>query len=86
MKGEEIPLFSRIILIADTFDAMTSTRVYRKGLDYSVAYAELEQFSGTQFDANCVQAFIQGMRKESAKNESEFIIPFLNQKFIKDAA
>jgi len=86
MKGEEIPLFSRIILIADTFDAMTSTRVYRKGLDYSVAYAELEQFSGTQFDRNCVQAFIKGMQKEAAKNENEFHIPFLNQKFAKDAA
>lgn len=86
MKGEEIPLFARVILIADTFDAMTSTRVYRKGLEYSVAYAELEQFSGTQFDARCVQAFITGMQKEAEKNESEFHIPFLNQKFAKDAA
>ncbi|EQC44413.1 HD-GYP domain-containing protein, partial [Bacteriovorax sp. DB6_IX] len=50
LKGEDIPLFSRIILIADTFDAMTSSRPYRKGLDYEIAYAELEEFSGSQFD------------------------------------
>jgi HD-GYP domain-containing protein (c-di-GMP phosphodiesterase class II) len=86
MKGEEIPLFSRIILIADTFDAMTSTRVYRKGLDYEVAFEELHQFSGTQFDPACVKAFVAGMHKEMAKNEEEFTIPFLNQKFSKKAA
>lgn len=86
MKGEEIPLFSRIILIADTFDAMTSTRVYRKGLDYSVAFEELHQFSGTQFDPSCVKAFVAGMEKEMSKNEDEFQIPFLGQKFSKSAA
>ena len=77
MKGEEIPLFARIILIADTFDAMTSTRPYRKGLDYSVAYEELNQFSGSQFDPKCVKAFISGMAKEATKGEEEFFIPLL---------
>ena len=86
LKGEDIPLFSRIILIADTFDAMTSTRVYRKGLDYSVAYEELRQFSGSQFDPKCVEAFIQGMAKEELKGEEEFLIPFLGQHFSKSAA
>ena len=46
LKGEDIPLFSRIILIADTFDAMTSSRTYRKALDYQIAYDELVEFSG----------------------------------------
>ncbi|MBY0515665.1 MAG: HD-GYP domain-containing protein [Bacteriovoracaceae bacterium] len=86
MKGEEIPLFARIILIADTFDAMTSTRPYRKGLDYSVAFDELNQFSGSQFDPKCVTAFIEGMRKESLKGEDEFLIPLLDRKFSKNAA
>jgi len=86
MKGEDIPLLSRIILIADTFDAMTSTRPYRKGLDYSVAFEELEQFAGTQFDPKCVAAFVEGMRKEALKNEDDFLIPILAQKFTKNAA
>ena len=86
MKGDDIPLFARIILIADTFDAMTSTRPYRKGLDYSVAYDELSQFSGSQFDPKCVAAFVEGMRKEALKGESEFHIPLLDRKFAKNAA
>lgn len=86
MKGEDIPLFSRIILIADTFDAMTSTRVYRKGLDHSIAFEELRQFTGSQFDPKCVEAFVNGMAKEALKNEEEFLIPFLGQHFSKNAA
>jgi putative nucleotidyltransferase with HDIG domain len=86
LKGEEIPLASRIILIADTFDAMTSSRPYRKGLPYSVAYEELTQFSGTQFDPACVKAFVSGMEKEERKQEEVFTIPLLNQSFNKQAA
>lgn len=86
LKGESIPLFSRIILIADTFDAMTSTRPYRKGLPYSVAFEELMQFSGSQFDTDLVKAFIRGMRKEEKKGEIDFEIPIMGQRFEKDAA
>jgi putative nucleotidyltransferase with HDIG domain len=85
LKGEDIPLFARIILITDTFDAMTSTRVYRKGMDYEVAFEELEEFSGSQFDGKLVQLFIQGMRKEMSKNEEDFYIPLLKQTFKKVA-
>lgn len=86
LKGEEIPLFSRVILIADTFDAMTSTRVYRKGLPYEVAFDELTQFTGSQFDPKCVEAFIHGMKKEALKGEEDFQIPFLGRRFSKKAA
>lgn len=86
LKGDDIPLFARIILIADTFDAMTSTRSYRKGLPYEVAYEELVQFSGSQFDPNLVKLFIQGMGKEALKGEDEFFIPLLERKFNKNAA
>jgi putative nucleotidyltransferase with HDIG domain len=86
LKGEEIPFFARIILIADTFDAMTSTRVYRKGLPYDVAFNELIEFSGSQFDPGLVKHFISGMRKEKAKGEDQFYIPLMQQKFNKDAA
>jgi HD-GYP domain-containing protein (c-di-GMP phosphodiesterase class II) len=86
LKGEEIPTAARIILIADTFDAMTSTRPYRKGLPYEVAFDELNQFSGSQFDPNLVRLFIQGMKKEALKGEEEFFIPLMDKKFNKNAA
>lgn len=86
LKGEEIPLFSRIILIADTFDAMTSTRPYRKGLPYAVAFEELLQFSGSQFDSNLVKAFIRGMRKEEKRGDKTFHISIMGQDYEKDAA
>lgn len=86
LKGEDIPVAGRIILIADTFDAMTSTRSYRKGLPYEVAFEELLQFSGTQFDPKLVKMFIQGMEKEALKGEEEFFIPLLDKRFSKKAA
>jgi len=86
LKGEAIPLFSRIILIADTFDAMTSTRPYRKGLPFETAFAELREFAGTQFDANIVEHFISAMTKEQKKNEETFTLQVVNGDFKKDAA
>ncbi len=59
LKGAEIPLFSRIILVADAFDAMTSTRPYRKALPLQVAYSELRRHSGVQFDPEIVAIFFQ---------------------------
>jgi HD-GYP domain-containing protein (c-di-GMP phosphodiesterase class II) len=86
LKGDEIPFAARIILIADTFDAMTSTRPYRKGLPYEVAFDELIQFSGSQFDPHLVKLFIQGMKKEALKGEDQFFIPLMDRKFDKNAA
>lgn len=86
LKGDEIPVCARIILIADTFDAMTSTRPYRKGLPYEVAFDELLQFSGSQFDPQLVKLFIEGMRKEALKGEEEFFIPLMDRRFNKNAA
>ncbi len=59
LRGEDIPLFARIILVADSFDAMTSDRSYRKALSFDTAFAELNKFSGTQFDPAVVNAFIR---------------------------
>ena len=86
LKGEEIPLFSRILLIGDTYDAMTSTRVYRKGLAQSVAFAELEEFSGSQFDPGLVSLFIEGMKKEESKKEKTFHLKIIGKDFEKQAA
>jgi diguanylate cyclase (GGDEF)-like protein/PAS domain S-box-containing protein len=57
-KGEEISLQSRIIAVADAFDAMTSDRAYRKGLTVEDATNELNKCSGTQFDPDIVKVFI----------------------------
>ena len=57
LKGGTIPLIARIISVADTYDAMTSDRSYRKaGLPHEVASGEIERCSGTQFDPTIVAA------------------------------
>ncbi len=86
LKGDDIPLFARIILIADTFDAMTSTRPYRKGLPFETAFAELREFAGTQFDPFIVDNFIKAMTKEQAKPEEHFNLTLIHGDFKKDAA
>ena len=58
LKGEEIPLEARIFAIADTLDAITSDRPYRKGQSFRVALDEIERVRGTQFDPTIVDAFL----------------------------
>ena len=57
LAGEMIPPTARVFAIADTFDAMTSSRPYRRGLDPEVSIAELNRKRGTQFDPNMVAVF-----------------------------
>lgn len=59
LHGGEIPILAKIIAVADTYDAMTTDRPYRRGLSQEVALKELKRCSGTQFDERVVQAFIQ---------------------------
>ena len=56
LVADELPLESRIIFVADAFEAMTSDRPYRKGGPVEAAVAELRECSGTQFDPTCVAA------------------------------
>ena len=58
LKGHEIPYFARITAVADTFDAMTSNRSYRKALPLDVVRAEIERCSGTQFDPDIAKVFL----------------------------
>jgi HD-GYP domain-containing protein (c-di-GMP phosphodiesterase class II) len=58
LRGEEIPLAARVFAIADCFDAMTSDRPYRMALPFDAAYDEIVDGSGTQFDPQVVDAFI----------------------------
>lgn len=59
LAGNDIPLLSRIIAVADTFDAMTSHRPYRSALSSEAAIAEIKKCAGTQFDPEIVQAFLE---------------------------
>jgi putative nucleotidyltransferase with HDIG domain len=58
LKGEQIPLGARIFAVADTLDAMISDRPYRKALPISAARAEIQKFSGIQFDPRVVEVFM----------------------------
>jgi len=58
LSGEDIPLFSRIISIADAYEAMTSDRPYRKALSKDFAITELRKCAGSQFDESLIEIFI----------------------------
>jgi len=59
ISGQEIPLLTRIVSIADAFDAMTSDRPYRLALPLETAIGELERGSGSQFDPELVEIFLE---------------------------
>ncbi len=59
LHGEDIPFIARIIAVADAFDAMTTDRPYRKGMNVKAAFAELKMCAGIQFDKDVVNAFMK---------------------------
>lgn len=59
LKGEEIPLFSRIIAVCDTWDSLIFDRVYRKATTKELALEEIQRNSGTQFDSKIVEVFTE---------------------------
>jgi HD-GYP domain-containing protein (c-di-GMP phosphodiesterase class II) len=59
LAGEAIPLLGRIICLADSFDAMTSSRTYRKALPLEVALCEIRRCSGTHFDPAMAEVFLR---------------------------
>ena len=59
LRGEAIPPGARIFAIADTLDAMTSDRPYRKAATFAQARQEIARCAGTQFDPRCVEAFVR---------------------------
>lgn len=71
LKGEQIPLIARIIAVADTFDAMTTDRPYRKGLSFETAMEELKRKAGTQFDPHVVESFIRAFQKGKIKKDED---------------
>ena len=69
LKGEDIPFEARIIAVADTYDAMTTDRPYRKGLEHEIAIDEINRVTGTQFDPNVVKYFNLVMEKNKTEND-----------------
>ncbi len=69
LKGDEIPMKSRIIAIADAYDAMTSEKSYRNALPEEVAIEELRKNAGSQFDAELVDVFIAKVVLKQGRRE-----------------
>jgi HD-GYP domain-containing protein (c-di-GMP phosphodiesterase class II) len=65
LKGDDIPLASRIVSVIDAYDAMVSNRCYRKGLPHQEAIKRLLESSGKQFDPKVVQTFIPVAEQEA---------------------
>lgn len=63
LKGEEIPIFARIMAIADTFDAMTTSRIYKSRKEVSEAIEELKELSGIKYDPNLIESAIIVFKK-----------------------
>lgn len=59
LQGDEIPMEARIVAVADSYDAMTSQRLYKVCVSPAEAVNEVKRCAGTQFDADVVEAFIQ---------------------------
>jgi HD-GYP domain-containing protein (c-di-GMP phosphodiesterase class II) len=63
LAGEHIPLQARIVSVADTFDAMTTTRPYQKAMEIDFVVDRIRQFAGVRYDPRVVQAFLRAYEK-----------------------
>jgi diguanylate cyclase (GGDEF)-like protein len=63
LAGEEIPLVARLLCLVDSYDAMSSRRIYRPALTYGECLAELERCAGTQFDPDLVAPFMRVLER-----------------------
>jgi response regulator RpfG family c-di-GMP phosphodiesterase len=70
LQGEAIPMLSRIIAVADAYDAMTSERPYRRAMSHEEAADELRQHCGTQFDASIVHHLIAALGEDSVERKA----------------
>lgn len=66
LKGEQIPRLARILSVADSFDAMTSTRVYRNRMELEYAANQIRKNRGTQFDPEITDVFLKILEKEGS--------------------
>ncbi|HET7221371.1 MAG TPA: HD domain-containing phosphohydrolase [Vicinamibacterales bacterium] len=75
LKGHAIPMLARIVHVADAFDAITSARAYRQARPASQAVRELSKHSGTQFDADIIQALITTLPTVTLPAQTDIPIP-----------
>ena len=71
LKGRDIPIVARIISAADTYDAMTTNRPYRKGLSHQTAIDEIKKEAGAQFDKEVAEAFVKAFEAGEIEMEAE---------------
>jgi response regulator RpfG family c-di-GMP phosphodiesterase len=71
LEGTETPLMARILAVADTYDAMTSHRAYRRALPHGVAVREIKAFAGTQFDPEIVDHFLDVIAQDQKARNSK---------------
>lgn len=74
LRGEQIPIASRIVSVVDAFHAIVSTRYYRKGRSMEGAFEELRRCAGTQFDPRVVDAFVRAMDREIKARGVDFFL------------
>jgi HD-GYP domain-containing protein (c-di-GMP phosphodiesterase class II) len=74
LKGNDVPLIARIIAVADTYDAMTSDRAYRKALHHDIAISEIARCGGTQFDPELSNGFLESL--DAFRNEGRSLEEF----------
>lgn len=65
LAGEAIPLYGRIVAVADVYDALTSERPYKVAMSHDAATAEIVRMSGSQFDPQIVEAFLRAVACEA---------------------
>lgn len=73
LTGEEIPMECRLLTIADAYVAMTSDRPYRKAMSHEKAVAELSKRSGTQFDPELLERFMQVLENRDHQSKIKFL-------------
>lgn len=84
LKGKEIPLFGRIVAVADVFDALTSTRPYKKAYDFDEAVEMIRKQSGKHFDPKVVDAFLKrGDEINAIWRATKDIEHFVDEKHLK---
>ncbi|MCM1091640.1 MAG: diguanylate cyclase [Butyrivibrio sp.] len=96
LKGRDIPLFGRIVCIADTYDAMSTDRVYRKRLPDEKIISEYEKYKGTQFDPYLTNLFVRMLKNgytvdndnapETKRSESSILLDSVLKECMEEAA
>jgi diguanylate cyclase (GGDEF)-like protein len=78
LAGHEIPMLGRLLAVPDCFSAMTTNRPYRKALTWSEALSEIERGSGTQFDPQMAEAFLEVIARLIAERDKPAPLPSFN--------